>query len=213
MQTQVKICGLTREDDVQAAIRYGASFLGFIVEAKSKRRLDIAQAASLARPAAGLAQRVAVTVNADDSTLSKVMAEMGPDYIQCHGDESPARLADIARRYAVKTIKAVAIAEDADMKAAEQFSGVADIILYDAKPPRKNSARGGHGVSFDWDILTRNPLPKIWALAGGLNPDTITRALSLTRAPIVDVASGVEAYAGVKDLGKIQAFMKAVHHG
>ena len=86
--TRVKICGLTRPEDVQAAIRYGADYLGFIVEAKSKRKLSVSEAARLAGPAAGIIPRVAVTVNADDTLLTQIMSEMAPDYIQCHSDES-----------------------------------------------------------------------------------------------------------------------------
>ena len=105
MNTRVKICGLTRARDVEAAILHGADMLGFIVEAKSKRRLSVREAARIALPAKGIIPRVAVTVNADDETLSRIMSEMQPDYIQCHGDETPVRLADIANAYVSKPSK------------------------------------------------------------------------------------------------------------
>ena len=152
MRHLVKICGLTRAQDVEAAIRYGADFLGFIVEAKSARRLSTVQAAILSAPAAGIIPRVAVTVNADDDLLSRIMTEMAPDYIQCHGDETPARIAEIAQRFKVKVIKAMAVATSNDMITAEQYAGVADFVLYDAKPPKGAIIRGGHGLSFDWNI-------------------------------------------------------------
>ena len=154
---------------------------------------------------------MAVTVNADESLLSRIMTEMSPDYIQCHGDETPERLADIAVRFKVKTIKAVAIAMPADMIKAEAFAGAADFMLYDAKPPKGETIRGGHGISFDWNILTSAPLPKLWALAGGLTPENARVAVSKTKAPILDVSSGVESAAGIKDAFKIQAFMEAVN--
>jgi len=209
MIKDVKICGLTRAIDVEAAIAAGADYLGFIVEAASKRRLSVSEAARLAAPAKGLISRVAVTVNADDALLTKIMSEMAPDYIQCHGDEDPERVAEIARRFKVKTIKAAAVADDDDMKRAETYSGAADIILFDAKPPKGEAVRGGHGVAIDWTLIKRAPLPKYWALAGGLTPDNIASAIAATDAPMVDVSSGVESAAGIKSADKIQAFMKA----
>ena len=210
MTIDVKICGLMRSQDVAAAIAAGASYLGFIVEAASKRRVTVEQAARLSGPARGIIPRVAVTVNADDALLTRIMADMAPDYIQCHGDETPARVAEITRKFNVKTIKAVAVITDGDMKTAETYSGAADIILFDAKPPKGSDVRGGHGVVIDWNIIKRAPLPKYWALAGGLTPDNVAEAIAATDAPMVDVSSGVEASAGVKDASKIKAFMATV---
>ena len=210
MNTHVKICGLTRPEDVEAAIRYGASFLGFIVEAKSARRLSVVQAARLSLPAKSSAKTVAVTVNANDELIEAIITQMQPDYIQLHGDESVDRVAEIARKFSVKTVKAIPISTPADMITAEQYAGVADFILYDAKPPKGETVRGGHGLSFDWNILTTSPLPKTWALAGGLTPENAAEALRRTNAPILDVSSGVERSAGLKDAAKIKAFMEAV---
>ena len=210
MNPRVKICGLRRPEDVEAAIRYGASFLGFIVEAKSVRRLSVAQAAKLSLPAKASAKAVAVTVNADDTLIDAIATQMQPDYIQLHGDESVDRVAEIARKFSVKTVKAIPISTPADMITAEQYAGVADFILYDAKPPKGETVRGGHGLSFDWNILTTSPLPKTWALAGGLTPENAAEALRRTNAPILDVSSGVERSAGLKDAAKIKAFMEAV---
>ena len=208
MTTRVKICGLTRPEDVASAIENGAAFLGFIVECPSKRRLSVAQASKLAGPAKGLAARVAVTVNPDDDLIDRILAEMQPDYIQLHGDETPARAAEIAKR--CKIIKAVGISSDDDMKAAETYAGVCDFILYDAKPPKDTDVRGGHGVAINWNIIAGAPTPKIFAVAGGLNPGNVARAVAATRAPIFDVSSGVEANPGEKSYKKIAAFMREV---
>ena len=201
-----------RPEDVSIAIENGAAFLGFIVECPSKRRLCVSDAAALASKTL-TAPRVAVTVNPDDDLLTRLMAEMSPDYVQLHGDETPARAAEIAKRFDVKIIKAVGIASDADMKTSETYAGAADFILYDAKPPQNEAVRGGHGVAIDWNIIARAPTPKTFAVAGGLTPDNVAQAISATRAPIVDVSSGVEARPGVKDHSKINAFMDAVKHG
>lgn len=207
MPRDVKICGLMRAEDVEAAILYGARYLGFIVEAPSKRRLSVAQASRLARPARAIIPCVAVTVNADDNLLARIMKHMQPDYIQCHGDESPERVAEIARIFKVKVIKAAAISSKEDMKLTERYVGAADFILYDAKPPSGSDVRGGHGISFDWTLLSDAPLPKIWALAGGLTAENIDAALASSRAPILDVSSGVELRAGKKDHDKIKTFL------
>ena len=214
MGTQVKICGLTRPQDVEAAILYGAYYLGFIVEAKSSRKLSVAEAAILSRPVKGSAKTVAVTVNPDDRLIESITTHMQPDYIQLHGDESVERVAEISRKFGLKTIKAVAVATHEDMKAAEHYAGVADFILYDAKPPKgtkgEEPVRGGHGLSFDWNILAAAPLPKKWALAGGLTPENAAEAIARTNAPILDVSSGVEVSAGLKDAAKIRAFMEVI---
>ena len=203
MITRVKICGLTRPEDVICAVKNGAGFLGFIVECPSKRRISVAEAAALA-PYANDIARVAVTVNPSDDLIDLILAEMKPDYIQLHGDEPPARAAEIAKR--CKMIKAVGIASDADMKTSETYAGVADFILYDAKPPKDEAVRGGHGVAIDWDIIARAPTPKVFAVAGGLNPDNVARAIATTRAPIVDVSSGVEVSPGVKSHEEVENF-------
>ncbi len=210
MTIQAKICGLMRPEDVETAVRYGADYLGFIVEAASPRRLTTAQAAALAGPVKGIVPRAAVTVNADDDMLSAIMSQMTPDYIQCHGDETPERIAEITRKFSVKIIKACAVACDDDMKRASEFSGAADLILFDAKPPKGSDVRGGHGIKIDWDIITRAPMPRRFMLAGGLTPENIRAAINAVRAPIVDVSSGVETSPGVKDAAKIKAFMDAV---
>ena len=212
MPARVKICGLTRPEDVERAILAGADYLGFIVETPSKRRLGIAEAARLAGPAKGIVPRVAVTVNASDAQIAQIMTEMDPDFIQFHGDETPARLTDIAEKHRVKTIKAVPIAGPDDVRRAGTFRGACDLILYDAKPPA-GAPRGGHGLAFDWMLLAYSPLPKVFALAGGLNPDNAPEAIKRTKAPILDVSSGVEHAPGLKDPAKIKAFMKAARHG
>ena len=211
---KVKICGLTRAEDAQSAISAGADFLGFIVEAKSPRRVSVLEAERLFTPTKGLAKRVAVTVNPDDELLDKISSKLMPDFVQFHGDETVERLAEISKRYDFGLIKAVPIVTDEDMKTAGEYSGVVDFLLYDAKPPKGSQVRGGHGIKLDWNIIARAPTPKTFALAGGLSPETVGDAIARTNAPILDVSSGVESAPGVKDASKIQAFMKAVRsHG
>jgi phosphoribosylanthranilate isomerase len=206
MKTQVKICGLTRAEDVAGAEAAGADFLGFIVEVKSKRRLSVAQAAALIKTVK--TNTVAVTGDPSDQLVADIKAA-GFSHIQLHGWESLARVAEIART-GLSVIKAVPVDSRDEVALATDFSGAADLILFDAKPAPdapKDAPRGGHGLTFDWSILKGAAMPKRWALAGGLTPNTVAKAIRRTKAPIVDVASGVEISPGIKDAALIQAFI------
>lgn len=206
MPTQVKICGLTRAEDVETAQAAGADFLGFIVEVKSARRLSIAQAAALIKDVK--VNTVAVTGDPSDQLVADIKAA-GFSHIQLHGFETLARVAEIAR-IGLSVIKAVPVDSRDEVALATDYSGAADLILFDAKPPKgapKDAPRGGHGLRFDWSILTGAALPKQWALAGGLTPDNVAQAIRHTNAPIVDVASGVETSPGIKDAALIKVFI------
>ncbi|GHA83263.1 N-(5'-phosphoribosyl)anthranilate isomerase [Algimonas arctica] len=204
MDTQVKICGLTRAGDVAAAEQAGANFLGFIVEATSSRKLTLAEAAALITGVK--AHTVAVTVDPDDALVDGIKAA-GFSHIQLHGSETLARTAEIARRGLI-VIKAVPVASADDVTLATEYSGAADLLLFDAKAPKGDTQRGGHGLTFDWSILGLAPTPKTFILAGGLTPHNVREAALKTRASIVDVASGVEASPGIKDATLINAFME-----
>ena len=205
MKTQVKICGLMKPEDIACAIEAGADYLGFIVECPSKRRLSVAQAASLA-PIDLPIPSVAVTVNPNDQLIDHILEHMRPDFIQLHGDETPERAAEIARR--VKIIKAVGISSNEDMKTSEAYAGIAEFLLYDAKPPKGETIRGGHGQAIDWTIIARAPTPKRFAVAGGLNPENVSQAIKATKAPIIDVSSGVETKPGFKDHKAVKSFVE-----
>jgi len=208
-QPIIKFCGLTRPADVETALTLGAEFLGFIVECKSSRRLTIDQAAKLASPAKGLAQRVAVTVNASDELISNIVKDMQPDYIQLHGDESPAHLRKIKSTHTVGLIKAISISEPSDVENINSYAGHADFLLLDAKPPKGNEQRGGHGHSFDWSLLKAHKTTTPIIVAGGLSPETIGLAKKMTNAHIFDVSSGIEAAPGIKDATLMTKFMIA----
>lgn len=214
MRPCVKICGLTRPEDVFAAIGAGADYLGFIVEAKSPRKLSVTQAAKLSKPAKGIISRVAVTVNASDSVLADIAEAMQPDFVQLHGDETPERARAIKTAYGIPLIRALPVATTDDLKLAEAYAGIADFFIYDAKAPKGEAQRGGHGLSFDWNILKHVPKSASrYLLAGGITPENAANALRQSNAFGLDVSSGVEAAKGVKDIAKINAIMKAVHHG
>jgi phosphoribosylanthranilate isomerase len=204
MDIEVKICGLTRAVDVKVAADAGANYLGFIVEAESSRRLSCSEASTLI---AGVqAKTVAVTVDPTD-TLVQAIGEAGFTHIQLHGDETLARTAEVAQS-GLSVIKAVPVSSADDVKLATEYSGAADLLLFDAKPPKGAAQRGGHGLSFDWSILKFAPTPKRYLLAGGLTVDNVSEAVTLSRATGVDVSSGVERSAGIKDAVLINQFVE-----
>lgn len=216
MMKRVKICGLTRPEDVADSIAAGADYLGFIVEAKSPRRLTVAQAATLTLPVKGIIPRVAVTVNASDAVLSDIAKTMQPDFIQLHGDETSARAQAIKSAYGIPLIRALPVSEIKDLSAAADFAGIVDFFIYDAKAPKAPKGtdvqRGGHGLSFDWNILKHVPKSASrYLLAGGITPDNASAALRQSAAFGLDVSSGVEASKGIKDLTKITEVMRAKH--
>jgi phosphoribosylanthranilate isomerase len=208
--TLAKICGLSTGPTVDAALSGGASFLGFVFFAASPRRIDLGTAAHLAAPARGRAAIVAVTVDPDDALLERLARELSPDFIQLHGHETPSRVAEIRRRFAPGVIKALPVAEAGDLAAAREYQGVADHLMFDAKAPAGAARPGGLGAPFDWALLEGRSFDRPWFLAAGLDPWNVAEAVRLSGAPMVDVSSGVERGAGLKDPALIAAFLEAV---
>jgi phosphoribosylanthranilate isomerase len=208
--TLAKICGLTTGPTVDAALSGGAAFLGFVFFAASPRNIDPAAAASLAAPARGRAAIVALTVDPDDALLERLARELSPDFIQLHGRESPSRLAQIGRRYSGGLIKALPVSEAADLAIAGDYEEVADHLMFDAKAPPGAALPGGLGARFDASLLKGRTFARPWFLAGGLDPWNVAEAVAQSGAPMVDVSSGVERGAGLKDPALIGAFLEAV---
>ena len=209
MDIRVKICGLKEPADVAVAVEAGAAYLGFVFFAKSPRHLALPAAARLAAGVPPGVAKVGLTVNATDADLDAITDAVPLDMLQLHGAESPDRVAKIRARYGLPVMKAVGIAEEADLPALQTYGRVADQLLVDAKPPKGATLPGGNGLAFDWRLVARKYWPCPWMLAGGLTPDTVAEAIRLTGARQVDVSSGVESAPGVKDADLIRAFIAA----
>lgn len=208
---RTKICGLTRPQDVAAAARAGANYLGFNFFPKSPRALDIPTAGQLALDVPPGIAKVVLVVNPDNALLDAITGGMPLDMIQLHGQESPERVTEIKARYGLPVIKVVGVAEANDLKPLETFGRVADQLLVDAKPPKSAELPGGNGLAFDWRLIQGRRWPVPWMLAGGLTPENVAEAVAMTGATQVDVASGVESAPGIKDADKMAAFIKAAH--
>ena len=207
MALDAKICGLTTPDAVDAALAGGARWLGFVMFPPSPRHVLPLRAAELAERASGRAGIVAVTVNADDALLSDIQRHLRPHWIQLHGAEGPARV-HAAKAFARSgVIKAFPVRTKDDLKPVSGFADAADMMLFDARPPKDASRPGGWGESFDWTLLKDADIPRPWLLSGGLAPANVRAAADASGAGAVDVSSGVERAPGDKDPDLIARFL------
>lgn len=211
MSPEIKICGLTDGAMLAAAADAGATMAGFVFYPRSPRAVDLETAAELAAVTPPGLSKVALVVDLDDRQLRDIAGALVPDLVQVHGGESPARTAAIEDLLGLPVMKAVAVADGADIARARAYVGHASRILFDAKPPTgtADALPGGNGIQFDWRLLADwdDDLP--WMLSGGLDSDNVAAAMRISRAPGVDTSSGVEQRPGVKDAAKIAAFVAA----
>jgi len=207
--TLAKICGLSTPETVAAAVAGRAAYLGFMFFEKSPRYVTPETAARLAAPARDKAKIVAVVVDPSDALLRELTETLRPDFIQLHGRETPARVREAAMRTGAGTIKVISIGEESDLAKLGEFEAVADHLMLDAKAPPGADRPGGHGARFDWSLTYGRKFARPWFLAGGLDPYNVMDAVRLSGAPVVDVSSGVERGAGLKDPALIEAFLQA----
>ena len=210
MSVAAKICGLSTEATVTAAVAGGAAYLGFVFYPPSPRAVTSEKAARLCAAVPEGVARVGLFVDADDVAIGAVLAEASIDILQFHGGESPERVAEARTRFGRPVMKAVAIAGPEDVAAAARYEEVADLLLFDAKPPRRQDALpGGNGLAFDWGLIAGRSWRRPWMLSGGLTAELLPEAVRISGAAAVDVSSGVESRPGEKDLDKIRAFLAA----
>ncbi len=208
----VKICGLKTAEAVAAAGDGGASHIGFIFYPPSPRAVSPEQAGTIAKAAPASIRRVAVFVDPSDAEIAAVIAALAPAILQLHGAESPERVSEVKRRFGLPVMKAIRVSGAGDIEAAAPYDGIADILLFDAKPPKdaREMLPGGNGLAFDWTLLKAFKGTAPWFLSGGLDLGNIDEALDISGAGAVDVSSGVEDRPGEKNLEKIGAFLGAV---
>jgi phosphoribosylanthranilate isomerase len=215
--TAVKICGLSTVETMDAALDAGADYVGLVFFPKSPRNVDVGLAETLADRARGRSRIVALAVDPGPALLSVIATNIRPDAIQLHGHETPEDIAWIRERLAqwgqadCQIWKAISIAQPEDLIQVDQYLGITDLLVFDAKAPDGAVLPGGNGRSFDWRALEgiKNRMP--FMLSGGLTPETVAEAIAITGATAVDVSSGVETAPGVKDARLIQRFLRAVN--
>lgn len=209
MTIAVKICGLNSDSAIDAIIAASADFAGFVYYPKSPRHVSIDRMAQLKKLLPENIKSVAVVVNPDDDLLTEIASKVQPDFFQLHGDETVQRLSEIRNKFPqVKLIKAIAVRDADDIKKSSEFADIADFLLFDAKPTNNDMLHGGNGIPFDWSLLSGNVPTKNWFLSGGLNANNIMEAIKKTGVKFIDVSSGVESSAGVKDVKMIEEFVR-----
>lgn len=207
----VKICGLNDAAGFDAAVAEGADMVGFVFFPASPRNVTPAQAAELSARATDGPLRVGLVVDPDDALLEAILGAVRLDILQLHGHETPERCAAVRARFGLPVMKALGIAEAADLAQLPRYAPVVDRFLLDAKPPPGATLPGGNAASFDWTLLAGATVPRPWLLAGGLDAGNVAEAIAAAGAPGVDVSSGVEKARGVKDPARIAAFIRAAH--
>jgi phosphoribosylanthranilate isomerase len=208
---KVKICGLTSAATMAHAAQAGAAYLGFNFYPPSPRSLKLADARRLVLATPAGPVKVALVVDADDAFLERLLAEVPVDMLQLHGHESPERVTETRTRTGLPVMKAIGIRDAEDLAQIADYEAVADQLLIDTKPPRDGVGflPGGNALSFDWRLIAGRKWARPWLLAGGLTAENVAEAVRLTGATQLDVSSGVECAPGVKDIGKISAFIRA----
>ena len=206
----MKICGLSTPETVGAAVRAGASHLGFVHFPKSPRHVEADHMRALAASVPAHVGRVAVVVDADDAELARIVGTEAISALQLHGKESPERSAAIRARFGLPVWKAISVKSRADIDGASAYAGAVDRLLFDAKTPDGAALPGGMGLRFDWRLLRGVAVPAPWGLSGGLSIANVCDAIRETGAPLIDISSGVEDAPGIKSVDKIMAFCKAV---
>lgn len=206
MAPLVKICGITSEAALDAAIRHGATHIGLVHYEPSPRHIDLSRAAALREQARGKVRVALLLVNPAPQLLVAASSAIKPDIIQFHGTETPEYTAAIKAHMPVVVWKALGLKDRGTLERSAAYAGAVDRLLFDAPA---QALPGGTGTRCDWSLLTGHHHATDWGLAGGLDPANVAEAIRVTGAPLVDVSSGVESAPGVKDVDKIAAFLKA----
>lgn len=209
MSLIVKICGLSTRETLDVALQAGADMVGFVFFPPSPRHLSLGVAEEFGRLVRGRAQKVALSVDADDALLENSIEALRPDLLQLHGSESVARVRDIKARFKVPVMKVIPVATKDDLAGLAGYAAVADRILFDARAPKGATRPGGLGAVFDWHVLEGLDLKVPYMVSGGLDAANVAEAIRITGAGGVDTSSGVESAPGVKDPDKIREFIRA----
>jgi phosphoribosylanthranilate isomerase len=205
-EPEIKICGLSTPEAVDAAVAARATHIGLVHYPPSPRHVTLEQAARLRVRVPREVKVVLLLVNEQPVPTLQAIEAVKPDVVQFHGSETPQWLALLKQGGAKELWKAIGVRNAEALENARRFKGAADRLVYDA-PAQK--APGGQGLAVDWSLFQgfRHEMP--WALAGGLTPDNVAEAIRVTGAPLVDASSGLESAPGVKDVDKIVAFCAA----
>ena len=202
---EIKVCGINDEVSMNAALKCKVDYVGLVFYPNSSRNISINLSRELLKSRNNITKIVALTVDPNDDFLSQVKKNINPDYIQLHGNENSRRCLDIKHKINIPLIKGINVRNKIDLvRKNKEFEDICDILLFDAP---SEALPGGNGKKFDWDILKDFKSKKKWMLAGGLNIENIENAIDITKAPAIDISSGLEIRKGLKDPQLIKDFV------
>ncbi len=211
MSVAVKICGINDAAAMNAAVQAGADYVGLVFFPKSPRFVTPQQAEALAALVPATITTVGLFVDPTDEQLIDTLKQVPLRMLQLHGGETSERVAAIKKLTGLPVMKAIGVSKAEDVAQANQYQNIADMLLFDAKPPATSELPGGNAKSFDWSLLKGHSFNKPWMLAGGLNAQNLAEAMRITGASIIDVSSGVEDSPGHKSIHKIQDLIAIAH--
>lgn len=204
--TDIKICGLSTPDTIEAAVAAGATHVGLVHFAKSPRHVELAEAAKLRALVPETVKAVLLLVNETPENTACAIDAIKPDIVQFHGSETPEWTGLVRQQVGIEVWKALGVRDAETLEKSRRYGGAVDRLLFDA--PAK-ALPGGNGEAFRWDVLSGFEHRIPWGLAGGLTPANVADAIAQTGAELVDASSGLESAPGVKDIAKIKAFCEA----
>ena len=202
---EIKVCGINDEVSMNAALKCKVDYVGLVFYPNSSRNISINLSRELLKSRNNITKIVALTVDPNDDFLNQIKKNINPDYIQLHGNENSRRCLDIKHKINIPLIKGINVRNKIDLvRKNKEFEDICDILLFDAP---SEALPGGNGKKFDWDILKEFKSKKKWMLAGGLNIENIENAIDITKAPAIDISSGLEIRKGLKDPQLIKDFV------
>jgi phosphoribosylanthranilate isomerase len=202
---EIKVCGINDEVSMNAALKCKVDYIGLVFYPNSSRNISINLSRELLKSRNNITKIVALTVDPNDDFLNQIKKNINPDYIQLHGNENSRICLDIKHKINIPLIKGINVRNKIDLvRKNKEFEDICDILLFDAP---SEALPGGNGKKFDWDILKDFKSKKKWMLAGGLNIENIENAIDITKAPAIDISSGLEIRKGLKDPQLIKDFV------
>ena len=202
---EIKVCGINDEKSMNTALKCKVDYVGLVFFPNSPRNISINLSRKLLKLRNKTTKIVALTVDPNDDFLKEIKKIINPDYIQLHGNENSRRCLEIKHKINIPLIKGINVRNEIDLvRKKGEFEDICDILLFDAP---SEALPGGNGKKFDWNILKDFKSKKKWMLAGGLNIENIENAIDITKAPAIDISSGLEIRKGLKDPKLIEDFV------
>ena len=206
MKIKIKICGISDHLSMTTLSNLNVDYVGLVFFEQSPRNISIEKSKLITKNLNNSTNIVALTVNATDQFLNDIVANLSPDYLQLHGEETPYRCFEIKKKFKTKIIKAISAKSSKNLNfEINKYKFITDKIIIDSP---KDHLPGGNGKVFNWKILKKEKKKIDWLLAGGINLSNVSKAIKITKTKGLDISSGVEISKGIKSSQLIKSFVK-----